>query len=61
VNFINILGTGLMQYASGAMVAHWKAQGLAAPAVYSNLHLMFGMLMLTGALFYSFAPAKPKA
>ncbi|MCA3644394.1 MAG: MFS transporter [Methylobacterium sp.] len=61
VNFINILGTGLMQYASGAMVAHWKAQGLTAPAVYSNLHLMFGMLMLTGALLYSLAPAKPKA
>jgi len=61
VNFINILGTGLMQYVSGAMVAHWKAQGLAAPAVYSNLHLMFGALMLTGAIVYSFAPAKPKA
>lgn len=60
INFINIGGTGLMQYGSGAMVAHWKAQGLAAPAVYSNMHLMFGLLMLAGAVAYSFAPAKPK-
>lgn len=61
VNFLNMIGTGLMQYLSGAMVAHWKGQGLAAPAVYANLHLMFGLLMLAGALIYSFAPAKPRS
>lgn len=60
INFLNITGTGLMQYMSGAMVAHWKAEGLAAPAVYANLHMTFGLLMLAGACCYSLAPARPK-
>jgi predicted MFS family arabinose efflux permease len=61
INFINIGGTGLMQYGSGAYVAHLKAAGLPAAQVYSSLHLVFGCLMLTGALIYSVAPARPKA
>lgn len=60
INFVNIGGTGVMQYGSGAYVAHLKAAGLPGPQVYSSLHLMFGILMLTGALIYSTAPAKPK-
>lgn len=61
INFINIGGTGLMQYGSGAYVAHLKAQGLPAQQVYSSLHLVFGLLMLAGAMIYATAPAKPKA
>lgn len=59
VNFLNIGGTGLMQYGSGALVASFKGAQLPAIAVYSNLHLAFGALMLTGALIYAFSPARP--
>lgn len=60
INFINIGGTGLMQYGSGAYVAHLKAAGLPAGQVFSSLHLAFGCLMLAGALVYASAPARPK-
>lgn len=61
INFINIGGTGLMQYGSGAYVAHLKAAGLPAEQVFSSLHLVFGCLMLAGALIYATAPARPKS
>lgn len=61
INFLNIGGTGLMQYGSGAYVARLKASGMEATQLYSSLHLVFGCLMLAGALIYSTTPSRPKS
>jgi predicted MFS family arabinose efflux permease len=61
INFLNIGGTGVMQYGSGAYVAHLKSAGWPAEQVFSSLHLVFGGLMLVGALIYASAPARPKS
>ena len=58
INFLSIGGTGVVQYLSGVAVSGMKAGGLPPAAIYGNLHLAFGSIMVVAAMIYSFAPAQ---
>jgi sugar phosphate permease len=51
-NFLTIGGAGLVQWISGIYVDQLQTSGLPAAAVYSKLHLAFGLTILASALIY---------
>ena len=61
INFLSMGGTGLLQFGSGLAVAEMKQAGWPATAVFGALSLVFGGLMLAGALVYALAPARPRS
>jgi predicted MFS family arabinose efflux permease len=55
VNFLFIGGAGLIQPASGALVARMEAAGFPQAAVYGRLHLAFGLLLIGSGAIYLFS------
>jgi MFS family permease len=52
MNFLLIGGGALLQLVSGRLVEQWKSEGLAAPAVYANLHGLFAALLVIACAVY---------
>ncbi|MFO1149823.1 MAG: MFS transporter [Alsobacter sp.] len=60
VNFVFIGSAGVLQALSGRLVQAGADEGRAPAAVFSELHLIFGLLLLASAAAYAFAPARPE-
>lgn len=60
VNFLSIGGAGVSLALSGQFVRSAEAQKLPPAEIFSQLHLAFGLVMLTVLMYYLTAPAWPK-
>lgn len=57
-NFLTIGGSGLVQWATGALVARQHAAGAAPADVYAALHLVFAAIITAATLVYLLAPRR---
>jgi nitrate/nitrite transporter NarK len=59
INFLIIGGAGILQWISGHLVQSGREAGTPPEAVFGQLHVAFGALLLIATLAYLAAPARP--
>jgi predicted MFS family arabinose efflux permease len=59
MNFLIIGGAGIVQWLSGLLVHAGRTAGRAPDAVFGELHLAFGAVLLMATLVYIAAPVRP--
>ncbi|MDQ4135502.1 MAG: MFS transporter [Pseudomonadota bacterium] len=60
MNFAFIGGAGIVQWLSGRFVQAARDAGTAPDAAFGQLHLAFGIVLLTATAVYALAPARPE-
>lgn len=58
INFLAIGNAGVTQWLSGLRVEALRANGLAPAALYADLHLIFGLMLLVCSASYALAPSE---
>jgi MFS family permease len=59
LNFGFIAGAGIAQWLSGIFIQTGRDSGLPLAAIFGNLYLAFGAVLLLATAIYVFAPARP--